>query len=190
MKQKQRQSSESASRRPDAVVLLTQDHEKVKELFDEFEMLEMEEGGEDDKLDLVQQLCMELTIHTQLEEEIFYPAAVDAIGQLDIMDEALVEHGKVKEQIDQLVTMAPEDDYYDAEVNVLRDMVEHHIQEEEGKMFPKLKKSSVDLAALGEQLSQRKQELQMDMDMGMGMIEAIPKTPAGRKPMPPQGPMP
>jgi hypothetical protein len=187
MNQKQRHASGAASRGQDAIVLLTRDHDRVKELFDEFEMLETEEGGEDDKLDLVQQICMELTIHTQLEEEIFYPAAIDAIGQLDIMDEALVEHGKAKEQIDQLVSMAPEDDYFDAEVNVLRDMVEHHIQEEEGKMFPKLKKTSVDLAALGEELNQRKQELQMDM----GMVEAsMHKTQAGRKPMPPQRPTP
>jgi DUF438 domain-containing protein len=188
MNQKQRQSSASAGRGQDAIVLLTQDHDRVKELFDEFEMLETEEGGEDEKLELVQQICTELTIHTQLEEEIFYPAAIEAIGQLDIMDEALVEHGKAKEQIDQLVSMAPEDDYYDAEVNVLRDMVEHHIQEEEGKMFPRLKKSSMDLASLGEQISQRKQELQMDM----GMVEAPMRKPqtGGRKPMPPQGPMP
>ncbi|EIC28527.1 MULTISPECIES: hemerythrin domain-containing protein [Methylomicrobium] len=187
MNQKQRHAAGSAGRGQDAIVLLTRDHERVKELFDEFEMLEAEEGGEDDKLDLVQRICMELTIHTQLEEEIFYPAAIDAIGQLDIMDEALVEHGKAKEQIDQVVSMAPEDDYFDAEVNVLRDMVEHHVQEEEGKMFPKLKKSSIDLAALGEELNLRKQELQMDM----GMVEASMRKPqAGRKPMPPQGPMP
>jgi hypothetical protein len=187
MSQKQRQAAESAGRGQDAIALLTQDHERVKELFEEFEMLEAEEGTEDEKLDLVQQICMELTIHTQLEEEIFYPAAIDAIGQLDIMDEALVEHAKAREQIDQVVSMAPEDDYYDAEVTVLQDMVEHHIQEEEGKMFPKLKKAAIDLAALGEQLSERKQELQMDM----GMVEAtMHKGQAGRKPMPPQGPMP
>lgn len=188
MNQKQRQSAGSARRGPNAIELLIQDHERVQELFEEFEMLEAEEGAEDDKLDLVQQICMELTVHTQLEEEIFYPAAIEAIGQLAIMDEAIVEHGKAKEQIDQVVSMAPEDDYYDAEVNVLRDMIEHHIQEEESKMFPKLEKSSLDLAALGEQLSQRKQELQVDIG---GMPEAlIRKGHTGKKPMPPQGPSP
>jgi hypothetical protein len=165
MNQKQKQSTGSAMKGQDAIVLLTQDHDMVKELFEEFEMLEADEDAENDKLDLVHQICMELTIHTQLEEEIFYPAAIDAIGQLDIMDEAVVEHAKAKEQIEQLMEMSPEDEYYDAEVTVLIDMVEHHIQEEEDKMFPRLRKSSMDLAALGEQISQRKQELQLDMGM-------------------------
>ncbi|MGJ0485216.1 MAG: hemerythrin domain-containing protein [Methylomicrobium sp.] len=185
MNQKQRQSAGSANRGQDAIALLTQDHDMVKELFDEFEMLEAEEDAEDDKLDLVQQICMELTIHTQLEEEIFYPAAIEAIGQLDIMDEAAVEHEKAKEQIEQLVSMSPEEDYYDAEVSVLREMVEHHIEEEEGKMFPKLKKAAIDLAALGEQISQRKQELQTDM----GMVDASMRKGQSSGKQMPRGPM-
>ncbi|MGJ0515504.1 MAG: hemerythrin domain-containing protein [Methylomicrobium sp.] len=186
MNQKQKQSAGSAHRGQDAIVLLTQDHDMVKELFEEFEMLEADEEAENDKLDLVHQICMELTIHTQLEEEIFYPAAIEAIGQSDIMDEAAVEHAKAKEQIEQLMEMAPEDEYFDAEVTVLIDMVEHHIQEEEDKMFPRLRKSNIDLAALGEQISQRKQELQLDM----GMVgAAMHKDQPGKKQQIQRGPM-
>jgi DUF438 domain-containing protein len=187
MAQKQKQSAGKGNDGQDAIELLTQDHDMVKELFDEFEMLTADEDVENDKLDLVQQICTELTIHAQLEEEIFYPAAIEAIGQLDIMDEAVVEHAKARDQIEQLVSMAPEDDYFDAEVTVLREMVEHHIEEEEGKMFPKLKKSSIDLEALGEQISQRKQELQMDI----GMVEASMRAgQSERKPIQRGGPMP
>lgn len=167
MNQKYRQTAGSEMGRQDAIALLTQDHNMVKELFEEFEALKADEDTEDEKLDLVQQICTDLSIHAQIEEEIFYPAAVETIGQLDIMDEAIVEHSKAKAQIELLVIMAPEEDFYDAEVKVLKDMVEHHVQEEEGKMFPKLKKSSLDLVVLGERMSQRKQELQMDLEMGM-----------------------
>jgi hemerythrin superfamily protein len=184
MNQKQKQSAGSGMSRQDAIALLTQDHNRVKELFEKFEMLQTEEDTENDKLDLVQHICADLTIHAKLEEEIFYPAAIEAIGQLDIMDEAAVEHAAAKELIEQLVSMAPEDEYFDAKVTVLREMVEHHITEEEDKMFPRLKKTSIDLASLGEQMSQRKQELQMDM----GMLSASMRKgqPAGK---PIRGPM-
>lgn len=184
MNQEQKQSAGSGMSGQDAIELLTQDHNKVKELLEKFEMLQTEEDTENDKLDLVQHICADLTIHAKLEEEIFYPAAIEAIGQLDIMDEAAVEHAAARELIEQLVPMAPEDEYFDAKVKVLGEMVKHHITEEEGKMFPRLKKTSIDLASLGERMSQRKQELQMDM----GMVSASMRKdqPAGR---PIRGPM-
>jgi len=149
----------------DAIALLTEDHNRVKKLFGEFEMLKTGEDTEDEKLDIVQEICMELTIHAKIEEEIFYPAVIEEIGQLDIMDEAAVEHAAAKEQIEELVLMAPEEENYDAKVTVLKEMVEHHIKEEEGKMFPRLKKTTIDLVGLGQSLSQRKQELQMEVGM-------------------------
>lgn len=182
MNQTERQSSGSGQ---DAIALLTQDHNKVKMLFEEFEKLETAEDAEDEKLDIVQEICAELTIHAKIEEEIFYPATIEAIGQLDIMDEAVVEHKGTREQIEQLVLMAPEEEYYDAKVMVLKEMVEHHIREEEGKMFPLLQKASIDLAALGQRLGQRKQELQMDM----GMISASMPKGQGRE-QTQRGPMP
>ncbi|WAK03919.1 hemerythrin domain-containing protein [Methylobacter sp. YRD-M1] len=183
MNQTERQSAGSS--KLDALALLTQDHDKVKKLFEEFEKLKTIEDTEDEKLDIVQEICAELTIHAKIEEEIFYPAVIEAIGQLDIMDEAAVEHKETKEQIEQLVLMAPEEEFYDAKVTVLKEMVEHHIKEEEGKMFPLIQKASIDLAALGQRLSQRKQELQMDM----GMIGASMSTGQGRE-QTQRGPMP
>lgn len=149
----------------DAIALLTEDHNKVKKLFEEFEMLKTAEDTEDEKLDIVQEVCMELVIHAKIEEEIFYPAVIEEIGQLDIMDEAAVEHATAKELIEELVLMAPEEENYDAKVTVLKEMVEHHIKEEEGKMFPSLKKTTIDLVELSQRLSQRKQELQMEVGM-------------------------
>ncbi len=174
MNQAEKQSAGGSSGQ-DAIALLTQDHNKVKKLFEEFEKIKADEDTEDKKLDLAMEICTELAIHAKLEEEIFYPAAIKAIGQLDIMDEAAVEHAATKDQIEQLVLMAPEEEYYDAKVTVLKEMVEHHIKEEEGKMFPMLKKASIDMAALGQRLSQRKQELQMDMGMvGASMRKGQP----------------
>jgi hypothetical protein len=165
MNQAKRQSGEHGGGEQNAIALLTQDHNKVKKLFEEFEMLKESEEAEDEKLEIVQEICLELSIHAQIEEEIFYPAAIDSIGQLDIMDEAIVEHAAAKDLIDQLITMAPEDEHFDAKVTVLREMVEHHIKEEEGKMFPRVRKANMDLAALGGEITQFKQNLQIDMGL-------------------------
>jgi hypothetical protein len=184
MSQTERQSTGNRSGQ-DAIALLTQDHNKVKMLFEEFEKLKTVEDAEDEKLDIVQEICAELAIHAKIEEEIFYPATIEAIGQLDIMDEAAVEHQETREQIEQLVLMAPEEEYYDAKVTVLKEMVEHHIREEEGKMFPLLQKASIDLAALGQRLSQRRQGLLMDMGMiGASMSKGQGGEQAQRGPMP------
>lgn len=159
MSRKQQHFAAIGGNEQDAIELLTQDHNRVKDLFEKFEMLQTEEGAESDKLDLAQQICTELTIHTKLEEEIFYPVAIEEIGQLDIMDEAAVEHAAAREMVEQLAAMAPEDECFDTKVKVLQDMVEQHIAEQEGKMFPRLQKNRMDLAALGERMSRRRREL-------------------------------
>ena len=143
----------------DAVALLTQDHADVKKLFKSFERLTKADAGGDEKQDVVQQICMMLTVHAQIEEEIFYPAMREGIDAQDELDEAEVEHASCKELIAQLEGMQPEDDLYDAKVTVLGEYVDHHVQEEEGEMFPKAKKAKLDLVALGAQLSARKEEL-------------------------------
>jgi hypothetical protein len=163
-------SSKTASRRPakgsedDALHILAEDHKKVIELFDEFErMKEDEETDEEAKQMLVETACAELTIHAQVEEEIFYPAARDAIEDMDLLDEAEVEHASAKQLITELAAMQPGDDLYDAKFTVLGEYVKHHIQEEEKELFPKIKKADLDLEELGQEISERKLELRDEL---------------------------
>ncbi len=151
---------------PDAVAILTDDHKRVKALFKQYEKTK-EEASSDDKNALVTTICSELKVHAQLEEEIFYPAAREAINDDDLLDEAEVEHASAKELIAQLDEMSPEDALYDAKVKVLGEHIDHHVKEEEGEMFPKAKKSELDTAALGEEMMTRKAALMRDM----GLIE-------------------
>lgn len=98
-------------------------------------------------------------MHTQVEEEIFYPAVRRPIHDGDLMDEAVVEHASAKELIAQILAMDPSEDLYDAKVTVLSEQIEHHVKEEEGDMFPKVRKTGVDLDALGEEMAARKEQL-------------------------------
>ncbi len=141
----------------DAISLLTADHAKVKKLFKEFE--DRKEDGSKEKSALVAKICSQLKVHTQIEEEIFYPAVRKAIDDGDLMDEALVEHAGAKELIAELEDMHPGDDLYDAKVTVLGEQIQHHVKEEEGEMFPKARKAKIDGAALGARMAQRKAEL-------------------------------
>jgi hemerythrin-like domain-containing protein len=159
----------------DAVTLLTADHAKVKKLFKEFEDLKEEAGSAEDKSALVTQICNELKVHTQIEEEIFYPAVRKAIDDGDLMDEALVEHAGAKELIAQLEDMSPDDELYDAKVTVLGEQIQHHVKEEEGEMFPKAKKAKVDGAALGVQMTERKAELMAETQSDEEAPKAKPR---------------
>ena len=141
-----------------AIDILTADHKKVHKLFKDFEKLK-EEGSPEDKAAIVLEICTELTIHAQVEEEIFYPAVRAAIDDEDLMDEAEVEHAGVKDLVAQLQTMSPDDALYDAKVTVLGENVDHHVEEEQDEMFVKAKKAKVDLEILGEEIAQRKEEL-------------------------------
>jgi hemerythrin-like domain-containing protein len=147
----------------DAITLLTTDHDKVKQLFDEFEQLAEEADGGGRKETLVERICHELTVHARIEEEIFYPAVRSAIDDELLMDEAEVEHASAKDLIAQLEGMSPGDDHYDAKVIVLGEYVKHHIEEEEGEMFEAAQESEVDTAALGAAMSQRKSELEAEL---------------------------
>lgn len=142
----------------DAIKLLTDDHAKVKKLFREYEKLTKKEDQEG-KEELAQQICKELTIHAQLEEEIFYPAAREAIKDDDLLNEALVEHSSAKDLISEIKSMKMDDPMYDAVVTVLGEYVNHHVQEEEEKMFPKAQKSKMDLEGIGNEMAERKEEL-------------------------------
>lgn len=143
----------------DALSLLIADHREASELFEQFENLG--DRAKASKQKLVQKVCKALLVHTQIEEEILYPAVRASIKELeDKVDEAVVEHAAAKDLIKQLHDMDPEDDLYDAKVKVLSEEIEHHVGEEEKEMFPQIRKSDLDLDALGQELAQRKQELQ------------------------------
>ena len=148
----------------DAIALLMADHKKVKKLFSDFDKLKGE-GSDEDKLAIVDLICNELKIHTELEEEIFYPAVRKAIDDSDLMDEALVEHAGAKDLIAQLEDASPDDDLYDAKVTVLGEQIDHHVKEEEGDMFPKAKKAKVDTEALGATMLKRKMALMEKMGL-------------------------
>ncbi|MGW8391567.1 hemerythrin domain-containing protein [Pseudoduganella sp. HUAS MS19] len=144
----------------DAVALLTSDHDKVKKLFREFEKCDAAHQGL--KHDLAQQICMDLTIHATMEEEIFYPAVRADTGAQQQVDEALEEHGTIKELVEHIRGMATGDSELDGAVQKLRECVEHHVAEEEQEMFPTVRQSDADLVQMCEQLKERKEELEHD----------------------------
>lgn len=141
----------------DAVGLLTKDHKDVKTMFEQFEGLT--DRSKASKKKLADQICNALTVHTQLEEKIFYPAVRKAINDEAMMDEALVEHASAKDLIAQIEGMQADDDLYDAKVKVLSEQIEHHVREEEDEMFPKVRKTSLDLNALAEEMMALKQQI-------------------------------
>lgn len=152
---KPKRSSAKAS--PDAIKLLKDDHREVEAWFEEFE--KTTSGSKKQKL--ANQICTALTVHAQIEEEIFYPACRDAGIDDDMMDEADVEHDGAKKLIAEIEDGKPGDDHWDAKVKVLSEMIKHHVKEEEQRdgMFAKAKKADLDLEELGAQLQARKREL-------------------------------
>jgi hemerythrin superfamily protein len=148
----------SASKRPkDAIALLKADHKEVDRLFKAFE--KAEEDAE--KQELANQICQALTVHAQIEEEIFYPAAYDALDDQgdDLVDEAQVEHASAKVLIAEIQAMQVGEPLFDAKVKVLGEYVRHHVQEEETQMFPECRDADIDLKMLGDELLARKEEL-------------------------------
>lgn len=143
----------------DAISLLVKDHKDVKALFEQYEALT--DRSKPSKKKIADQICHALTLHAQEEEEIFYPAVRDAIKDDDLMDEAVVEHASAKDLIAQIQGMDPGDELYDAKVKVLSEQIDHHVREEEDDMFPKVRKTKLDLVALGRQMSACKKQLEL-----------------------------
>ena len=139
----------------DAIALLKADHVAVSQLFAEFEKTRSIAN----KKALVAQICTALSVHAQIEEEIFYPAVKAALKDKLLVPEATVEHANVKSLIAQLEGAEPDGEMYDAKVKVLSEYIKHHVKEEQSEMFPKAKASSLDMAALGERMDKRKTEL-------------------------------
>jgi hypothetical protein len=143
----------------DAIALLTRDHADVAELFEEYEALVETEGGDDEKQAVAERVCALLIAHSTVEEEIFYPAARELLVEERLLDEAEVEHAAAKDLIEQIQSMDPTDELYDARVKVLGEYVQHHVQEEEGELFPRCQAADMDLDELGAEIAARRGEL-------------------------------
>jgi len=152
---KKNASPRGATQPKDAVAMLKADHKKVSALFEEFE----NSRSASKKKALVAQICTELTVHTTLEEEIFYPAVKAALRDKELVPEANVEHATVKDLIAQVKGVEPGGEQYDARVKVMSEYVKHHVKEEHTEMFPKAQKTKLDMVALRDQMSARKEEL-------------------------------
>ncbi|MDX2167578.1 MAG: hemerythrin domain-containing protein [Deltaproteobacteria bacterium] len=141
--------------KPNAITLLKEDHRQVSALFERFER-SRQDGA---KKKLADQICDELTAHAEIEEQIFYPAVRQAVRDDDMMDEATVEHATAKALIKQIRAASPGDPMYDAKLTVLSEYIKHHVKEEQGEMFPKARKSGVDLQELGARMASHKQRI-------------------------------
>jgi len=139
----------------DAIALLKADHEAVSQLFADYEKTR----SAPNKKALVAEICTALSVHAQIEEEIFYPAVKKALKDKLLVPEATVEHGGVKDLIAQLENGEPDGEMYDAKVKVLSEYVKHHVREEQNEMFPKVKASSLDMVELGARMAARKDDL-------------------------------
>src|SRR6185369_2641005 len=129
----------------DAIALLKQDHRTVEDLFAQFEKV----SGEGRKQKLAEQICLELSVHTRIEEEIFYPAC-DGKVEEDLLKESYVEHDAAKLLIAEIMAGGPDDEYYDSKVKVLQEEIEHHVREEEKRvdgLFAQARKAELDMDA-------------------------------------------
>ena len=158
-----KRKSEPPATGQDAISLLEADHRQVDSWFEAYEALEWDA----EKKALADQICLALKVHTQIEEELFYPPAREKTGDADLLDEAVVEHAGAKNLIAEIEAMKPGQPLYDAKVKVLGEQVRHHVEEEETELFPEVRETDIDLAALGAKLAARKAEL-------MSLLAPIP----------------
>ena len=149
--------AKSKAKADGAIEMLKEDHDKVKKAFKDFEKMDREDT--ETMQQLVQTVIEDLKLHTTLEEELFYPAAREAIDDEDILNEAQVEHETAKMLIEQLENMGADDPNFHATFSVLGEYVMHHVKEEEGEMFPQVRKTDLDLEELGGRMRARMEEL-------------------------------
>jgi len=160
---KTQEAGKSGTENQNAIELLKADHREVEQLFEQFKSAK----GRQQRRKLVKQIATALNAHTIIEEEIFYQACSEHGVEEDQLDEAQVEHDTVKLLVRELLENELDDDYYDAKVTVLSEYVKHHVKEEEEPekgIFARLEKTDADLADLGRELKQRKEELMEDSD--------------------------
>jgi Hemerythrin HHE cation binding domain len=157
----------------DAVDLLAADHLAAGRVFRQFLKLAKKDAAGEERKTLADKVCAMLTVHMTIEEQVFYPAARAAGIEPDEMDEAFVEHASAKELIAQILAGNPGDEYYDAKVKVLSDLIEHHVIEEHTEMFPRCRRSKMDLPGLRVQLVARKSELESEPAPKPGLLKRL-----------------
>ena len=162
----------SGSTGPEATALLRADHKRVSALFEQYEGTRSAAK----KKTLVSTICLELSVHAQVEEEIFYPAVKAALKDKEMVPEATIEHATLKELIAQVKDKEPDGEMFDAKIKVMSEYVKHHVKEEQNEMFPKARKTRLDMNALGAQMAARKEELLASPEL----LEAppVPASPA------------
>lgn len=165
MNKKNQRTNKNAVPAGDAIALLKKDHKVVKKLFADYEKLCDTDSDSEEKQALAVQICSELTVHATIEEEIFYPALREEMDADSLLNEAEVEHASAKELISQLQDMGPDEALFDAKVTVLGEYINHHVEEEESEMFKEAKKLKLDMAALGEQMMERRDELRDELGL-------------------------
>ncbi|MEF7614162.1 hemerythrin domain-containing protein [Aquincola sp. MAHUQ-54] len=151
---------------PDAITLLTDDHKEVKKLFRQYDKLAKAEAQASQRQEVAERICLMLTVHAQIEEELLYPAAREVLPEADLVDEAAVEHQSAKDLIAQIRGMTPDEPLYDAKVKVLGEYIDHHVKEEQDELFPKLRRR-IDIKAIGAALMERKQALMAEEADGL-----------------------
>jgi hemerythrin superfamily protein len=160
-----RSKSGAARAQPLALELLMSDHRKVEDLFEQFE--QEKESDEGTRREIAQQICAELTIHAQVEEELFYPWLREQLedDDMEMVEEAQVEHNTAKDLIAQIEGATDIDEVYNAKVKVLSEYIKHHVQEEENEIFPEVRDQQEELDELGQEMSARKGELMEEMGL-------------------------
>ena len=167
---------------PLAIELLEADHRKVEALFEQYE--DEKEGDEETKRGIAEKICGELTVHAQVEEELFYPFLKENMDEdeMEMVEEAYVEHASAKDLIAQIESGGDIDEAYDAKVKVLSEYIKHHVKEEEEEIFPEIRDMKEELDALGQEMAARKAELMEEL--GLTDEEAAPPKTAGGKQQP------
>ena len=150
-----KKNAPSTTKTQDATALLRADHKSVSALFGEYEKAR----AKTKKKNLVTQICNALTVHAQIEEEIFYPAVKKALKDTKLVPEATIEHATLKELIAQVKDVEPDGEMFDAKIKVMSEYVKHHVKEEQNEIFPKAKATKLDMMELGARLEARKEEL-------------------------------
>lgn len=152
----------------DATDLLQRDHRQVESWFHACDSL----SDEQQKSELIQKICMALTVHAQIEEEIFYPRARAEIGEPGLIQEAIQEHAEVKQMVSEIEQRQAQGQDCTEQLMALRQAVQHHVQEEESELFPMVRDSEIDLFALGADLATRRSELMQQMTAQKGQLNA------------------
>jgi hemerythrin-like domain-containing protein len=143
----------------DAITMLTADHAEARQLFDRFDELCSMHADADSRQSLIENLCAVLTAHTMIEEELFYPAARQAIAEAQLLDHATEDHARAKELIAQLVDASASDALFNTRVHLLREAIERHVAQEEAELFPQVRKTALDLQAMVPRMAARKEEI-------------------------------